>query len=404
MTLKYKRINLVGGSTSFPVGDTDALRRTRSESVLKACADALISMNIGWVCDVSRNPTTSDFSDVPCMSGGITYPGLFFINSRSGCKLFMCYFGGRATSSGCIKDFSGSDLLNVASPNYIGGLCISIIPEDSLNTFGSSFDSSFLPADATRICGTMRSDGTNSNYFALGCNPTSGYTYSWGIFANEYLITLEVVRSTNSTPAPMYMPSFASGKLIKVLAHDEDNLPNAKYMTLVFRPSVSNYFESDFQGNNPISTDEYIYAGGEKKMLLGVRVTSFTTGFNYGMGSICKSDGTWLNNTSASFCVILIPLGVEQLSSYVFDPTGGKTRWIPYSVLVLSSDLSTYGIISGDGYKGIIDPDFIRAINTNNQSNITYADLLDDGKFMCVHGSRNFIIGWDPSNTDSPAH
>ena len=42
--LKFKRINIVSGSTDFPVGNTDALRRTRSECVVKACAEALTSV------------------------------------------------------------------------------------------------------------------------------------------------------------------------------------------------------------------------------------------------------------------------------------------------------------------------------------------------------------------------
>lgn len=35
MGFRFKRIDLLAGSEDFPVGDTDALRRTRSESVFE---------------------------------------------------------------------------------------------------------------------------------------------------------------------------------------------------------------------------------------------------------------------------------------------------------------------------------------------------------------------------------
>ena len=39
MGFKFKRVDLTAGSVDFPIGDTDTLRRTRSETILKKCAE-----------------------------------------------------------------------------------------------------------------------------------------------------------------------------------------------------------------------------------------------------------------------------------------------------------------------------------------------------------------------------
>ena len=62
MGLKFKRVNFTAGTTDFPTGDTDALRRTRSENVLKACVQAIIDCDCGWQLDNNKNATITDFT------------------------------------------------------------------------------------------------------------------------------------------------------------------------------------------------------------------------------------------------------------------------------------------------------------------------------------------------------
>jgi hypothetical protein len=398
----------VSGSTDFPVGNTDALRRTRSEFVVKACAEALISMNIGWTLDLSRtndSSTTSDFANVPCITGSNTYPALFLVNSISGCKLFIAYFGGVQTTDHCMKNFSGNDLFQMSSTSYtntIAGLCVSMIPDGSTSTFGQTFDSSFLPADATRIIGTARYYTTSSNGITLCNNPDSGKYISWGIWANEYVFAASAAYGS-SDYWTLKTPSYAVGKLISLLAHEEDNSVNSRYMTLAFRDSTTNSEGSESEDASVINSTITKHAGNSDTNVLGVATSAFKTGASYVMGAISRTDGTWINGTdSSTYNVILMPLGVEQTSTYVYNASSGKSRWIPFQVMVTSSNLSTYGVVSGDGFKGIIDPDIIMYAFTNNGSNISYGQLLNNGKMMCIDPTYNLLLGWDASNTDSP--
>jgi hypothetical protein len=174
-------------------------------------------------------------------------------------------------------------------------------------------------------------------------------------------------------------------------------------MTLAFRDSTTNSEGSESEDASVINSTITKHAGNSDTNVLGVATSAFKTGASYVMGAISRTDGTWINGTdSSTYNVILMPLGVEQTSTYVYNATSGKSRWIPFQVMVTSSNLSTYGVVSCDGFKGIIDPDIIMYAFTNNGSNISYGQLLNNGKMMCIDPTYNLLLGWDASNTDSP--
>lgn len=65
------------------------------------------------------------------------------------------------------------------------------------------------------------------------------------------------------------------------------------------------------------------------------------------------------------------------------------SKWLCY---ITNADLTTYGIIAGNGVKGIVNPEAFRFI----QSGVNPKQLLESGNL--IHLSNGYVVGWDPSN------
>lgn len=383
MGFKYRLVKLTAGNENFPVGDTDALRRTRSESIVKECALALIDCNVGWQLDTSKNQTVDDFTDIPCRTGSKTYPALFFVNSVSNCKLFIAYFGDEVSNYG-IKNFSGNDIFSFYSnSSYVGGLCVSIIPEGSNSSFGDPTTTSFLPSEATRIFGTAF---RNDTLYTNGYNPESGNTSLFAIWTTPYVICVAASNSNGN----MQTPGFAIGRIFGTLANQEDNYVNAKYGLVSFRvyPDSSSTYEGWYTTIAHSAT-----LVGSSIRVPGVDMSSSSIYTQPCCGCILKSDGTWLNGTDRSTRnIVLFIEGCEQLSNKMFNSSNGKSRWLPMSMASVANDLSTYGVVSGDGFKGYLDTDLFRcALGVLEQT-------FDNGNFICPESNHNWLFGWDASN------
>lgn len=405
MGFKFKRFNVTAGSAEWPTGTTDAIVQSRSEAVLKGCVQAIIDCNCGWQLDTTKNATINDLVAIPTRVSPYTYPGLFLTNSTSGCKLFVAYFGESPKYS--IKDFSGNgDNLRVSatvSDSTSCGLCMSMIPEGSNSVFGDPSTTTFLPSDATRIIGTVnRATSSSTTKIPYGGDPSSGTIYSWGVFATPTTIAVSC-KSSSANPGNLYVPAYAVGRVFGSLTHDTDTLDTAKYGCINFR--VCSGSTSGKEGaTNTITDYQAIYDNSRPIYFVGRDPETSGTLSNYMtadsvFGSIAKANGTWVNGTDTnSYCVTLFPTDVSQLSGYVYNSTNtGKSRWCPFSVRVISSDLDTYGIVAGDGVKGYLDTDLFRcAIGT-------YGQQFDNGNFICIDDDYNILIGWDSTNTDSIA-
>ena len=373
---KFKRIDFTAGSSNFPTGTGGTEIQTRIHAVVKGLADALISMSgLHWAIDTDYCSSTSDFKGVPDTQNNADSVGLFLKNTSSGCKLFlayMIYYG--------IKDFSGSDLCQMSGyPNYsYSGVVASMIPDGSSSVFGSSFDSSFLPVDATRLIGT--SDNGSYCY-----NPDAAYVYSWGIFATDYVIAIGADRSSSGNRPDLYAPSYAVGRIMGTLAHSTDDPTvhkNAKYGVFFMR---STGYNGDCGGlkysdYNVFGTTRFVGEAGAE--------------YYNSAGSVCRADGTWISGSDYNtYAVKILPEGIEQLSGSIFNSNGnGKSRWVPFAVMCYGADLSTNGIVSGDGFKGYLDTDLFRCAKG------TYGQTFDSGNFICIDSYYNFLIGWDSNN------
>ena len=393
MGFKVKSFYVIGGDSNFPIGDTDALRRTRSEFILTKLSQALISCNVGWQLDTTRNATDTSYIDIPSRSNSKTYPALFFTNSISGCKLFMAYFGDEVQYNG-IKNFSGSDLVLYKGYDYHGGVCCSIIPEGSSSVFGDPTTTTFIPSDATRICGTFYNYTFSSSYmYSAAYNPTSGYLYPYCICATPYAVAPYSTYRSDVT-APSVMPSsqliYVTGRIFGYVAHPLTNL-NAKYGTYIIR-----------EGTNPY--ESYAWVMSSELSVFGetIKVPARSNGFspygNYPSASVSREDGTWiLGSDSSSYNVIAMCNNVEQLSSKVFSrESNTKTRWIPIYIVYCSSNISSTGITNGDGVKGIIDTDLFRCgISTVRTGSFA------DGSFVDLE-NQNLLTGLDASEYMNP--
>lgn len=386
MGFKVRSFYVVAGSEEFPTGNTDALRQSRSRLLLTKCAQLLIDCGCGWQLDSTRSTSTSDFTEIPTRyNDTTTYPGLFFTNTISGCKLFMAYFGANVRTYG-IKNFSGNDLLKYFGSDYHGGVCISMIPEGSESVFGDPLTTTFIPDDATRIVGTYYSNSTSSsNKYAAAYNPTSGVYYKYWIGATPYCV-ITYVNHYSGDPPGFYVPIYAVGRIFGTLAHDETTT-NAKYGVFCFRFMTG----ADEGWATLINCSATCFDSTLAVPGLGFSKTGTIKSYDTA-GSFSNTSGAWINgNDYANYNVIFYVENKEQLSPAMFN-ISGSSRWRALSMAVVSSDLTTYGVSSGDGFKGYLDTDLFRAAYA------TRGQTFDNGAFICPENGNNLIIGWDSSN------
>lgn len=401
MGFKFFRVNLTAGSAEFPTTDSDSARRSRAETIMQKIGYGLINCGAGWELDTSKNADLTSFVDIPANNSNLLWPGLFFTNTISGCKLFVAYFA--SYNQYGIKNFSGTgnDIIrmNDNTNRYTSGLCMSIIPAGSNNNFGDPTTTTFLPADATRIIGTVNCYYNSNDYGSYAYKPQSGYVASWGLFVTPYVIAVAALRASGVAPN-LDAPIYAVGRIIKDLAHDADAAINAEYGVFAFRELGALKYE----GTGAVINHTSYTFGPTSKSFIGLdpKASRATIGaiatYSNVCGSIAKADGSWINGTdTTNYSVIVYPADSGQLSPYILNNTSGKSRWCSFAIASVSNDPDTYGVVTGDGFKGYLDTDLFRC------GSGLYCQMFDDGNFICASDTYNLLLGWDPANTDTLA-
>lgn len=106
--------------------------------------------------------------------------------------------------------------------------------------------------------------------------------------------------------------------------------------------------------------------------------------------------GEWLHGKYDASSAFRYPLYAESaLSASACTPiTRGKARWLAIGMTSLSDNINTSGyVVPGDGMKGWLDTDMIRAVcPTGLQTNYT----LDNGNFIYV--GNGLMMGWSAAN------
>lgn len=402
MGFRFKRFDYVGGVAPWTGGTDTTSQVARSQAVCKDFADFIIACGKGWALDTSRNATTSDFVSVPVWNKSGTVqsfsaPGLFFTNSVSGCKLFLCvagfssYYGIALSNEYLLNEYTTTDRI------LQNGVIFSMIPGGSNSEFGSSFDSSFLPDDATQIAGsTWCVAPSNERYVNYISYNYSGNNYSYGLFVDSYCVGLGASYTTNGTIPKLYL-CFFSGRVVGTLAHESDTLPQARYGVIRFSGNLGDASAQYETNYGYYYTLQSLGRNGTYFTAAINTTSSATSSVDKNNGALFAVDGTrrdGRNSTNTRY----YPHTAFVLSSNV-NITNASTldalRWVPFEFGVVSTDLATNGVVSGDGFKGYLDTDLFRS------ANVTFNQFYNNGTFIGASGSYGTMIGWDSTNTDS---
>lgn len=378
-----RAFSVLAGSEEFPTGTSYVLRVQRSKVLLTKSVQCIISANQGWVLDVNRNPSDTDYTDIPpSSSNDVSYPGLFLRNTISGCKMFISFFSGKY---GGIKDFDGKSIVTKQNGATHNGLIISIIPEGSDSEFGDTLSDKFLPDDATRLYGTAPYKTTIDTAY----NPNSSWGYEYYFGVTPFCVFVYATHDENGAIETPWLavPVYACGRILESVAHGESTT-NAKYGVLPFR-----VYDSSYESWCYVFTQVIKDFSGNEVEVPGMTDTSLNSpsGFGDSGCSVSKYDGSWISGSdSNSYKVISYTINPFPL---MFYQTSGTTAWSAIGISVNSNDLNTYGIVPGDGFKGILDTSLFRAMAGGTQGN-----LYDNGKFYCPENNVGWLLGWDPSN------
>lgn len=372
----------------------------RSASIIREISNALINMNIGWEVDTDYNLSLTNYYNVPYKNYDNYMPGLFLKNTISGNKLFMCYIA--ASCQNCI-DVPNSFLMPCGdrTPEYTG-LIMSMIPGESGQSFGHSFDSSFLPDSATRIYGTCESLGNTNVRVSYGRCNKDGLVYHYGVFGTPYCVGISC-GYTQGRAADSRVCYFI-GRVLESLAHKETT-PQAKYGVVQFSQSAGQEnMEAGVQKTVSLNYKDdgqntYVYTVCTQNFLAGYTESTRNNNFNCSSGHFFKVDGSPIGYTSTSQ-VRIVPENYGQLSGLV-KLLDSNVRWVPYVVGVISTDLMNDGIIPGDGMKGFLDTSLFRCARVDNGQTVSNGSFIGYSNGSGNTEAKYLLLGWDPSNTDS---
>lgn len=417
MGFRFKRFDYVGGVSPWSGGSSTSDQAARSQAVCKDFADFIISCDKGWSLDTARNATTSDFVSVPMwdISGNIqsfSAPSLFFRNTN-GAKLFMCIAGFIGSSGIALGTSNLLQLTGGFSIMLFNGIIFSMIPSGSQSEFGNTFDDTFLPSDATRIYGTIQSyeNSARDKGGFIAVNGTN-INYTYGLFVDSYCVGVGGI-SSDIDANMIFRPGYFVGRIIGTLAHEEST-NQSKYGIIRFWDCNSPYQGSGNREFYLITQFDY-YDISSSVTSIRTYGNSFVknniyTGGDWSSssskenqlrkacgGGIFNAAGNWLDGRNGANIRYFPSMSAEIVGNSVLSSSviSGSQRWVPFEIASCSNDLSTDGIVTGDGFKGYLDTDLFRCAQCNlNQ-------LYANGAFIGADATYNLLLGWDPNNTDT---
>jgi hypothetical protein len=292
-------------------------------------------------------------------------------------------------------------LCDVPFPNYhniFSGIIMSMIPAKSTSTFGSTFDNTFLPSDATLIVGTTQDYTNGANWLGLSyvCRASSGVHYSYGLFVDEDCIGIG--GNMDSSLTPTIRPGYFCGRIFGDLAHrDMDNQLQAKYGVIKFTDNCNNYSEENVEFKYYLSSTISSAIQNPYGCYFSKNINTDTLSVSLqgacSNGMFFKANGTRIDGRTGAN-VRFYPHTGTICSSKMYS-VGGSIKWVPIEAGVVSNDLANDGVIPGDGFKGWLDTDRFRCGGT------TLNALYNDGTFICADADHSLLLGWDPSNEDT---
>lgn len=402
MGFRFKKVLFTLGSDAFPYGKDDAAKSLiRAQTIVRSIAQALIDMGIGWGLD-SRHSGITDYKSIPDYYYGDRNTALFLVNAVSGCKLFLGCVVGKGNKGINVSDDFIVKTYNssyTSSAGCVAGVIMSIIPAGSQSVFGTTA-SNLIPSDATRITGTIVTNSNPSyiNDTFVYNNSANGTVFGYGVCATKDVVGI-IWRGTSDG---IMWPRCFCGKILGTLAHKSDNTIQSKYGTITFKCSPGGSggcseegwaYQNATSGETTynISSNNTTPAYGSINSQFNAASNYSVSGSNYicGGNSVCNESGSWVSNTeNTGVCMRMDNFMI--LSDMIHSFSGSNIRWSSLIMAILSTDPAAYGVVAGDGIKGILDTDLFRI------ANCSYGQLYNNGKFIGFN--ERCLLGWSPNN------
>lgn len=350
------------------VGDgTGALSNARCMSIIKPAIESL-----GWTLDTEYHPDGwRDGTDAHA-----------YFKGTGGEKLFVSYSGSGTSAS---QDGQARTYYKGSSYDYLYGLIVTMLPAP---TDGDARDLAWGAAKSPMYV-LARSDTPTEMLPVVADSCDTAISFHKNTLDVAYQMTIvsdgrRIIFDGNSSR----MKSFWMGEIFDTLAHPtEDTSRVAKYG--IFSLGTHHNY-------SPFTT----LSTGEKVLSSWIRQKNDWSPYSnpsYKLAHVfANAAGEWIHGTYAAASAYRLPLyAQEALSASACTPiTRGKARWLAIGMTSCSENINTSGyVVPGDGMKGWLDTDMIRAVcPTGLQTNYT----LDNGNFIYV--GNGLMMGWSAAN------
>lgn len=350
------------------VGDgTGSLSNARCMSIIKPAIESL-----GWTLDTEYHPDGwRDGTDVHA-----------YFKGTGGEKLFVSYAGSNTYGS---QDGQARTYYKGSSYNTLYGLIVTMLPAP---TDGDTRDLAW-GADKSPMYVLARSDTPTEMLPVVGDSDTgSGSFYRNKIDVAYQMTIVSDGRRIIFDGTSSRMKSFWMGAIFDTLAHPtEDTSRTAKYGIF----SLGD--DGNYTSFNRLSTGERVLNSWIQEKSSWVQNVDPSRHLAH---VFANAAGEWIHGTYAASSAYRLPTYAENaLSASACTPiTRGKARWLAIGMTSVSENINTSGyVVPGDGMKGWLDTDMIRAVcPTGLQTNYT----LDNGNFIYV--GNGLMMGWSADN------
>ena len=360
-------------------GRTDTVIE-RLNFVLSGIADAIINSGTGWALDTTLTPTLSSYRELTTINSGSDCKAIvkFLVNNTANIRLALGYC---STGSAVVPN---DDVFKSSTSSYmkLNGLFASVCHTFDIWEGSDAGNDVILPTNATRWISNSVYDSNSSPTF-VSENSSSGYVYTYNIILKGAQLVF-LSRSSNWSSG-LYR-GFALGEVFGNVAHPEDGYEGRKYgcfplSELYSYESTAPETSTSYYEPNINTESQYYYSSKYVNFLRADEIDKPPVRFDTG-----------------NIVLYIRPCNTEQLSTTIASPEAGTGgRWVPLQAYLSSSDPSLYGIVSGDGFKGYLDTDFIRCVTRNTYSK--GQTFGDNAEFIYLGGG--IAVGWDSTNTVS---
>lgn len=331
--------------------------------------------SLGWTLDAEYHPDGwTDGTDVHA-----------YFKGTGGEKLFVSYAGSTAYS---VSDKLARTYYKGDSYNYndLYGLIVTMLPAPT------ETDSADLAwgSEKRPMYVLSRSDTPKEMLPVVADSCSARTDFHENVLDRTYQMTIisdgaRIIFDSSSSR----LKYFWMGLIFDTLAHPTEDVSRvAKYGILSL-----NYYGSNYKPFTTLPTGEYVLYGG---IVSKDNWSNYMRPEYHGASVFANAAGEWIYGSyEASSAYRATLYAYYALSATACVPiTRGKARWLAIGMTSCSENINTTGyVVPGDGMKGWLDTDMIRAVcPTGLQTNYT----LDNGNFVYV--GNGLMMGWCPTN------